>query len=91
MGSKFVPALKTFLPSILSGGLILGAIFMATDYVTTPNTKLGNYIYFVLLGILTAVLRKAVKRRGRFVCNIAYESARSFYSICIFAVNLSVT
>ncbi len=61
MSSKFVPALETFLPSILSGGLILGAIFMATDYVTTPNTKLGNYIYFVLLGILTAVLRKAVK------------------------------
>ncbi|MCH5153123.1 MAG: RnfABCDGE type electron transport complex subunit D [Clostridiales bacterium] len=61
MGSKFVPALGAFLPSILSGGLILGAIFMATDYVTTPNTKLGNYIYFVLLGVLTAVLRKAVK------------------------------
>lgn len=61
MGTKFVPALKSFLPSILSGGLILGAIFMATDYVTTPNTKLGNYIYFVLLGILTAVLRRAVK------------------------------
>ncbi|MCH5156409.1 MAG: RnfABCDGE type electron transport complex subunit D [Clostridiales bacterium] len=61
MGTKFVPALKAFLPSILSGGLILGAIFMATDYVTTPNTKLGNYIYFALLGILTAVLRKAVK------------------------------
>ena len=61
MGTKFVPALQTFLPSIFSGGLIKGAIFMATDYVTTPNTKLGNYIYFVLLGILTAVLRKAVK------------------------------
>ena len=60
-GSSFVDALETFLPSILSGGLILGAIFMATDYVTTPNTKLGNYIYFVLLGVLTAVLRKAVK------------------------------
>ena len=57
----FNEALGTFLPSILSGGLILGAIFMATDYVTTPNTKLGNYVYFVLLGILTAVLRKAVK------------------------------
>ena len=57
----FTDALGTFLPSILSGGLILGAIFMATDYVTTPNTKLGNYIYFVLLGILTAVLRRAVK------------------------------
>ena len=56
----FDDAIGVFLPSILSGGLILGAIFMATDYVTTPNTKLGNYIYFLLLGIITAVLRKAI-------------------------------
>lgn len=56
---EFNKALGVFIPSILSGGLILGAIFMATDYVTTPNTKLGNYIYFVLLGVLTAVLRRA--------------------------------
>ena len=48
-----------FLPSILSGGLILGACFMATDYVTTPKSKLGNIIYFILLGLLTAGLRKA--------------------------------
>ena len=48
-----------FLPSILSGGLILGAFFMATDYVTTPNTKTGQYIYFVLLGLITAGLRQA--------------------------------
>lgn len=47
-----------FLPSILSGGLFLGAIFMATDYVTSPTTKLGNYIYFVLLGLLTAGMRQ---------------------------------
>lgn len=46
-----------FLPSILSGGLMLGAIFMATDYVTTPNTTWGNVIYFVALGVITAVLR----------------------------------
>ncbi len=46
-----------FLPSILSGGLFLGALFMATDYVTCPNTKLGTYIYYVLLGVLTAWLR----------------------------------
>lgn len=46
-----------FLPSILSGGLFLGAFFMATDYVTCPNTKIGSYIYYVLLGILTAWLR----------------------------------
>lgn len=49
---------NVFLPSILSGGLILGAVFMATDYTTTPMTKLGNYIYFVLLGVLTAVMRQ---------------------------------
>ena len=61
VGVEFTKAWGTFLPSILSGGLILGAIFMATDYVTTPNTKLGNYIYFVLLGVLTAVMRRAVK------------------------------
>ncbi len=48
-----------FLPSIMSGGLILGAIFMATDYTTTPNTTLGNVIYFTLLGLVTAGLRQA--------------------------------
>lgn len=48
-----------FLPSILSGGLILGAIFMATDYVTSPTSKWANYAYFAVLGILTAVLRQA--------------------------------
>lgn len=50
-----------FLPSILSGGLILGAIFMATDYTTSPNTTLGNIIYFIFLGVITAVLRNATK------------------------------
>ena len=59
VGMEFAKAWGTFLPSILSGGVMLGAIFMATDYVTTPNTKLGNYIYFVLLGVLTALLRWA--------------------------------
>ena len=48
-----------FLPSVLSGGLFLGAIFMATDYVTSPKSKLGNIIYFIALGLLTAGLRKA--------------------------------
>lgn len=50
-----------FLPSILSGGLFLGAIFMATDYVTSPNSTAGNYVYFILLGVFTAVLRSATK------------------------------
>lgn len=48
-----------FLPNILSGGLMLGAIFMATDYTTTPNTTLGNVIYFIVLGLVTTGLRIA--------------------------------
>lgn len=48
-----------FLPSILSGGLIFSAVFMATDYVTTPKTFLGNLVYFTALGILTAIMRAA--------------------------------
>lgn len=50
-----------FLPTVLSGGLMFVAVFMATDYVTTPNTTLGNYVYFVAIGVLTAVLRLACK------------------------------
>ncbi|MBQ9485838.1 MAG: RnfABCDGE type electron transport complex subunit D [Clostridia bacterium] len=50
-----------FLPAILSGGLFLGAIFMATDYVTTPDTTAGNILYFTLLGTITAILRYATK------------------------------
>ena len=46
-----------FLPSILSGGLFLGAIFMATDYSTSPNTRSGQIIYALLLGLLTTVFR----------------------------------
>lgn len=65
-----------FLPSILSGGLMLGAIFMATDYVTTPNTKLGNYIYFALLGILTGLFREI--------------SGGEVVSYCILLMNVTV-
>lgn len=42
---------------ILSGGLMLGAIFMATDYVTSPMTSKGQIIYGVAIGILTVVIR----------------------------------
>ena len=40
---------------ILSGGLMLGAIFMATDYVTSPMTAKGQLIYGVSIGLLTIV------------------------------------
>lgn len=46
-----------FCAELCSGGLILGAFFMATDYVTRPITKKGQYIYGVLLGLLTGIFR----------------------------------
>ena len=42
---------------ILSGGLLLGAIFMATDYVTSPMTPKGQIIYGVCIGLLTIIIR----------------------------------
>lgn len=42
---------------LFSGGLMLGAIFMATDYVTSPMTPKGQLIYGIVIGFLTVVLR----------------------------------
>lgn len=42
---------------ILSGGVLLGAIFMATDYVTTPITMWGKVIFGIGCGIITCVIR----------------------------------
>ena len=42
---------------LFTGGLMLGAIFMATDYVTSPVTKLGQVIYGIGCGVLTIVIR----------------------------------
>lgn len=42
---------------LFGGGLMLGAWFMATDYVTTPITKSGQLVYGVILGILTGLFR----------------------------------
>lgn len=42
---------------LFSGGLFLGAIFMATDYVTSPVTKLGQVIFGIGCGVLTVVIR----------------------------------
>ena len=42
---------------LLSGGLLLGAVFMATDYVTSPMTHKGQLIYGVAIGLLTMVIR----------------------------------
>ena len=42
---------------LAGGGLMLGAFFMATDYVTRPVTKRGQYVYGIILGILTGIFR----------------------------------
>ena len=42
---------------LFSGGLMLGAIFMATDYVTSPLTKLGQVVYGIGCGVLTIMIR----------------------------------
>ena len=42
---------------LLSGGMLLGAIFMATDYVTSPMTTKGMAIYGALIGVITFVIR----------------------------------
>lgn len=42
---------------IFGGGLMLGALFMATDYVTSPVTKLGQIVYGVGCGVLTILIR----------------------------------
>ena len=45
------------LAQIFGGGLMLGAIFMATDYVTSPLTKLGQIVYGIGCGVLTVMIR----------------------------------
>lgn len=50
--AKFLP-----LAHLLSGGLMLGAIFMATDYTTSPMTKKGQIIFAIGCGVLTVIIR----------------------------------
>lgn len=46
-----------FLPSILSGGIMFGGIFMMTDYVTSPKGVYGQIVYYAVGGFLTVALR----------------------------------
>lgn len=46
------------LVELLSGGLLLGAVFMATDYVTSPMTKRGMVIFGVMIGVITVIIRR---------------------------------
>ena len=50
-------ALQFMTAELLSGGLILGAVFMATDYTTSPITKTGRLIYGAGCGLITVLIR----------------------------------
>ena len=54
---KTEDGLSWMLYSLFSGGVMLGAIFMATDYVTSPVTKKGQIIYGIGCGVLTVIFR----------------------------------
>jgi electron transport complex protein RnfD len=42
---------------LLSGGLMIGAIYMATDMATSPVTPVGVWIYGVIIGVMTVIIR----------------------------------
>ena len=51
------PRIEWMAAQVFGGGLMLGAIFMATDYVTSPITKLGQIVYGIGCGVLTVLIR----------------------------------
>ncbi len=51
-------SLNDSLICILSGGLLFGAVYMATDYATSPMQSYAQIIYAVLIGVITIVIRK---------------------------------
>ena len=55
--SKTDAPVQWMLYSLLSGGVMLGAIFMATDYATSPATPVGQIVYGIGCGLLTVIFR----------------------------------
>jgi len=55
--SKTVDPISWMLYSLFSGGVMLGAIFMATDYATSPATPVGQVVYGIGCGVLTVMFR----------------------------------
>ena len=54
---KYTLDAALILPNILSGGVLFGAVFMFTDYVTSPKGVYGQLLYYIVGAILVAVLR----------------------------------
>ncbi|MBD5132222.1 MAG: RnfABCDGE type electron transport complex subunit D [Clostridiales bacterium] len=56
-GAKGVDLATETAAHVLSGGLLFGSVFMATDYATSPNTFAGKAVFCVGIGLLTALIR----------------------------------
>ena len=67
--------------NVLSGGLVLGAFFMATDYATSPVTLNGQLLYGCGCGILTVLIR----RFGGFPEGVSY--AILIMNLCTWAID----
>ena len=74
-------AISWMLYSLFSGGVMLGAIFMATDYVTSPVTKKGQIFYGIGCGILTVIFRYY----GLFPEGVTY--AILLMNLCVWVVD----
>ena len=69
--------LQYLMANIFGGGVIMGAFFMATDYVTSPVTKLGQMVYGMLIGLLGGLFR-------------LYGGTADSFSYCVITGNLFV-
>jgi len=74
-GQGFNP--QFLMAHIFGGGVIMGAFFMATDYVTSPVTKLGQMVYGMLIGLLGGLFR-------------LYGGTADSFSYCVITGNLFV-
>lgn len=73
--------LTWMLAELLSGGLLLGAIFMATDYVTSPVTKKGQWLYGVGCGLITVFIRYF----GSYVEGVSYSIL--IMNVCVYLLD----
>lgn len=78
---KTQSAVSWMLYSLFSGGLMLGAIFMATDYATSPVTKKGQILYGIGCGVLTVLFRYF----GLFPEGVTYSIL--IMNLCVWAID----
>lgn len=76
-GHKGTAFFYDMLAHALSGGVMFGAVFMATDYSTSPNTFVGNAIFSIGVGLITALIR-------------AFGSFPEGFSFALLIMNLTV-